>query len=304
MIQACINGEIAVVKSLITKFKANVNFRDGDTLDTPLLEAAKSGLMEVSKTLLQHGAEIELGDATGATALFYAAKHGNQKLAEFLITKGAEIEHRNIYGMTPLLAACKFGQFEVVEKLLEFKADINSSDIYGHTPLIAAAYHGHCEIVKLLLTQQGIKVDAKDECGWTALISAVFHNHFHVTKTLVEFGVKVNQVEDHGLSALFFAIKNNNLELCEYLLQHEADPNIKTNEIYAYYCSETEKSVEIGASWTPLMFACSVGKIDFIKCLLEHGADSRPTSVDGKTAFDLAPKNDLDLKKLLNIGSK
>jgi ankyrin repeat protein len=44
--------------------------------------------------------------------------------------------------------------------------------------------------------------------------------------------------------------------------------------------------------WTALHVAASLGKIDLLRMLLEHGADARIQSRDGNTAADIAEQDD------------
>jgi len=80
-------GNLQIVDLLIAK-KANVNSRDNYSgslgSSTPLMAAAYEGRTLVVKALLQAGADPNLKNKSGWTALTYAEKGGNDKIVSIL----------------------------------------------------------------------------------------------------------------------------------------------------------------------------------------------------------------------------
>jgi ankyrin repeat protein len=104
------------------------------------------------KLLLEEGADLESKDAEyGQTPLLLAAKNGHEAVAKKLLEKGAEVKCKSDYGRTPLCWAAWNGHEAVVKLLLEKGANVESKDDIGHTPLSWAAQNGHEAVVKLLL---------------------------------------------------------------------------------------------------------------------------------------------------------
>ncbi|GFR74778.1 ankyrin repeat protein, partial [Elysia marginata] len=64
----------------------------------------------------------------------------------------------------------------------------------------------------------------------------------------------------------------------KFLVQHGADPNVKTRGNF-------------GAGWTPAMSAAERGFLICLRFLVESGADLSLTSICGQTALTLAAKN-------------
>jgi len=64
----------------IVKLGGDVNARELDTGDTPLIKAVKAGRYEVVKALLDQKADISLKDSEGNTALDYAEDNKIKKL--------------------------------------------------------------------------------------------------------------------------------------------------------------------------------------------------------------------------------
>ncbi len=86
--------------------------------------------------LLERGADIEVRNKGGLTALHAAAYGGNLDVVKLLVAKGAAVnDNKNFYQMTPLHAAAEEGHADVVAFLLANKADIEAKERNGYTPL-------------------------------------------------------------------------------------------------------------------------------------------------------------------------
>ncbi len=64
-----------------------------------------------------------------------------------------------------------------------------------------------------------------DEYGYTPLIQTAIVNDPVKTQILLAAGAEVDMPDLTGRTALFWAADNQNLELCQLLLQHKANPN-------------------------------------------------------------------------------
>ncbi len=67
-----------------------------------------------------------------------------------LIEKGADVNVVNKYGETALHEASFWGRSDVVKMLIEAGADVNLVNRDGETALYLASRWGHSEIVKIL----------------------------------------------------------------------------------------------------------------------------------------------------------
>ena len=56
--------------------------------------------------LLRRGAEVDLQDSEGFTALMSAAQHGHERVVELLLKRVAEIDKQDMIGFTALTEAC------------------------------------------------------------------------------------------------------------------------------------------------------------------------------------------------------
>ncbi|KAI8025638.1 Adenylosuccinate lyase [Camellia lanceoleosa] len=84
------------------------------------------------------GADVNLKNNGGRTALHYAASKGWLKIAEILLSHGANINLKDKVGCTPLHCAASTGNSELCELLIEEGAKVDAIDKAGQTPLMSA----------------------------------------------------------------------------------------------------------------------------------------------------------------------
>ena len=141
-----------------------------------LIEAADLGHEETVRALLDAGADPDLQDALGRTALFLAVTQGYTGTARVLLEAGADPDLKEETGKTPLMMAAKNGFRRIVNLLLEHEADINAieddEDSFGEvssqmTALAYAVRGGHSAIVRILL-EHGADPSLRNHDGDTA----------------------------------------------------------------------------------------------------------------------------------------
>lgn len=100
-----------------------------------LLLSARHGQAEVSKLVIDRGADVTAYNCGGDTALHYAASEGLLELVELLIEKGADVNAPNDHGNTPLHYACFWARKEVAQYLVSKGALIAAVNKHGKMPL-------------------------------------------------------------------------------------------------------------------------------------------------------------------------
>lgn len=152
LIEAAIRGHVPIAESLLAA-GADVN-RPGKQFEAPLYEAAHQGGDPMVSLLLAHGAEVNYQSiANDWTPLMIAVAEKHASTAALLIQAGANVNLTNEKGRTALMFAAFYGSVPITEMLLRNGANPNviPNDKEGKTALMAAASKGYTEVVELLL---------------------------------------------------------------------------------------------------------------------------------------------------------
>jgi ankyrin repeat protein len=166
-----------------------------------LIEAATNGDVEAVRSLLAGGADVNTAQGDGMTGLHWAAERGHAAVADLLLSAGAAVEAKTRIGSyTPLHLASRGGRGALASALLDAGADPNATTTNsGVTPLhFASAAVDGAEVVTELL-RQGAEVDSREASS--------------------------------GQTPLMFAAASNRTEAVVVLLEHGADPTIRTETI-------------------------------------------------------------------------
>lgn len=144
---------------------------------TPLHMAVQIGDAELTRMLLEAGADVNSIDRWGESPLFGAVRIGLADIADFLLEWGADIEHRSSNSMTPLHAAALSEQTGMIEWLLEHGADLYATDYQGWNALHFAAWGGPPETLRLLI-RLGLDVNSRTDQDETPLdLARRFENY-------------------------------------------------------------------------------------------------------------------------------
>ncbi len=158
--------------------------------ETPVADAAMRGDTDAVRGLLTNGADVNLAQGDGMTALHWAGEVGDAEMADVIIRAGANIEALTRMGdYTALHIAAEAGNGPVVKTLLEAGADFQKrTSVGGAQPLHYASEAGSVEAVRALL-DQGADIDARQTAwGQTPLIFAASKNRVEVLELLIERG--------------------------------------------------------------------------------------------------------------------
>lgn len=156
-----------------------------------LLDAARAGDTDAVRALLEDGADPNLAQGDGLTALHLAAREGHLEVVAILINAGAETSATTRIGdYTPLHLAGGAGHADVVGALLGAGANPGAvTTASGVTPLhLAAEARGGEDAVRLLL-EHGAPVNARERsAGQTPLMFAAAAGRAASAIELLEHG--------------------------------------------------------------------------------------------------------------------
>jgi general secretion pathway protein A len=146
------------------------------THEPELIDVASQGDQQEALRLLEAGAQPNVPDERGWTALMMATLHGHTSVVQLLLKKGATVNLSNSTGGTALMMAALQGQDSILQLLLDNGASVNTQDAKGWTALMYAARNGYASTVEVLLSR-GAEVNLKNDEGRTALMYATAKGH-------------------------------------------------------------------------------------------------------------------------------
>ncbi|RDW86719.1 ankyrin repeat domain-containing protein [Aspergillus mulundensis] len=177
----------------------------GNERCTALMELVSTADKEGTRTLLEHGADVNACSTTNKlSSLGFAAIQGHADILYLLLDHGADLELRNLFGHTALQSACTENHLACATLLLERGANIESIATDGRTPLLLATVGGYLDIVKLLI-ERGANINATDSQGSTALMLAVTIQSEELVSFLLSMRADKNKGDDVGRTALAMA---------------------------------------------------------------------------------------------------
>ena len=144
------NGDAAAAR-LLLEAGANPNVAQ-PTGETPVMTAARTGDVDVLRTLIAHGADVNGRERQQQqTPLMWAIAAGHPAAARLLLDRGADPRARSTRGDTALLFAARDNDTASARMLLDAGADIESAASDGFTPLLVATVRGRTAVAALLL---------------------------------------------------------------------------------------------------------------------------------------------------------
>lgn len=225
---AAMRGHSIVLK-LFLDHGADVNLRNLEG-KTALHFAVACGSVPATMVLLEAQANVNICDEWGQTPLHKAAanKSGNLAIVQQLIKHGAAIDLCDDVGDTVLHHALTGGSILCIKLLVEAQTDVNAANIQGMTPLHRAAARDDATILKCLL-DLGASVEQTTKTGFTVLMSAcLLGSHFQEKlEILLAAGADLHALDCYNHSVLVWAMYlEPRPDLLRFLLEQGADPKL------------------------------------------------------------------------------
>ena len=250
-------------------------------------------------------------------------------LIDLYLIEHVDPNGRDAHGRTPLLITMSQQDWKTAQRLLAAGARVDVADKNHFTPLMAAAMHGNVDMFKLILARSDNIhpevpcTDGRDLLGlaldggnpeiintvierlpqtskWTtsarhALNAALVTQNKNQIRALLSKHSAPPTPEGKSVPFLAYAIAGNNSSLFTTLLACGADPNTVLppqcdKDFLAMLSSKSMRSyVEEDRNLNLLMLAAGLGQDDYLRALLEAGANrNRWTSRYKMSALDVA----------------
>src|SRR5204863_4060811 len=250
-------------------------------------------------------------------------------LIDLYLIEHVDPNGRDAQGRTPLLITMSQQDWKTAQRLLAAGARVDVADKNNFTPLMAAAMHGNVDMFKLILARSDNIhpevpcTDGRDLLGlaldggnpeiintvierlpttskWTtsaqhALNASLIAQNKNQIRALLSKHSAPPTPEGKSVPFLAYAIAGNNSSLFTTLLACGADPNTVLppqcdKDFLAMLSSKSMRSyVEEDRNLNLLMLAAGLGQDDYLRALLEAGANrNRWTSRYKMSALDVA----------------
>lgn len=272
---ACEKGNLNDVKILLRDIDCK-----SDKGETALTIASFNGHTEIVEFLLNHGANLEITNCMGGTALNVSKRF---EITQMLLKKGASIDVKNCIGGTALINAAFNQRFDIAKLLIESGANVDSQEDDGYTALIYAA-DGQKDLVEILLDNNA-SLDIKNRNGTTALAFASYRGRTDIVSLLLEKGADPSILNEYNQNAYSVAALNGHIPIM-YLLKNEI-----IHQVDKY-------------GNTLLIIECEKVNEENVFFLIDKGADIYATNEDGYSALDMLVENDDLSEKLQALKEK
>ena len=284
-------GLVPTMEFLITERQAHIDMEKqwqahldniGGLYGSPLQAACGEGSIAAVRLLLQHNADVNIGNERWCSSLQAAVAGGQSEIVELLLQHGANPSAKGGPLNSPLLQAASLpGPSRPAEAitrlLLDAGASIHdtaTSTFGGQTAVHLASSHG-CQEVLLLLLRVGADANIVDDCSHTALHNASVRGCKGIIESLLEYGADIDFAPSDFFTPLYYATSIGEVENMKTLLDRGANINARSK-----YPDELE--------WTPLHVAADAGYDAAVKLLLDRGADIEAIADNLYTPLHLA----------------
>ncbi|KAL3872906.1 hypothetical protein ACJMK2_036084 [Sinanodonta woodiana] len=254
-------------------------------------------LCDQNMALIQMLIQSGCGDVNACTSilkfspLYFAVSRSAKNVVRLLLHHHADVNHivNKAPHSTALHQAIAVENEEIVEMLLQTRGiNVNLRAKNDDTALNLAV---RTDKFVLHLLEAGALPKLAGPHGHTCLMHAAVRSNADNAQLLIKYGADVNAKNDQLETAILFTIFRDDLKLMKILLEAGTDPNT---------LQSTDENNSI------LLLTAYDGQYDFMKAIIDHGADVNLENSMGYTPMHICAWNGhLDcIKLLLEHGAK
>lgn len=222
---------------------------------TSLMLAVNNRDIEMAKLLLAAGANPNLTDQSGDSALNWATFYGDEAMAGLLLSHGIDA---TLYGHGNALdVAMRRGHQALVERYVDYlgrRRPVSPRDV----ALFDAVAAGDADRLRAALAG-GADVNARDGTGRTALGLAARRGDVAMAGMLLDAGARIDEGDPIGFTPLMEAARDGKVEAATLLLDRGADVR--------------RRAAANGLELTALHLATAGGHRALVELLVRRGAD-------------------------------
>lgn len=285
LLLAIVQQDSAIAQRLLDR-KADVNIADQHGM-TPLLKATAQHDAAMAQRLLDSGASVDVADRAGTTAVMIAATYDNGELLRALVSRSANVDGADAEGRTAAHHALAARNRAAIELLLPAMAEIQPGvGVTGN--LIELA----CETADERIIEAVMK-RAPSTLEWSpatyrALNTALLAKNGELTKLLISRHPAPPMKEGTNVPLLAHAMVADDTALVTALLTAGVNANTTlplphdkafVSSIKPQYLRSFAISDE---GITMLMIAAGLGREDYVRALLDAGAERNRFTVKHK----------------------
>ncbi len=215
-------GDLGAISSLLER-GADINGRLKESGITPLMLAVKNSFGNLAQYLVIRGANLNILDNSGNTALHIAATKHDYPTINFLVDNAASINIIDKSGKKPLDYLPENKRTSIIINRLATQAEFDQA-LFDFTE--SNSYVGAS-----LAINKGANVNSVNQHGNTALLLAVKANNADIVALLLSHGANPTKCDKDGKLAMDYAIKQNNLLLAPiidtYAIKYELDHKVR-----------------------------------------------------------------------------
>ena len=289
LIAACKAGNVELI-GLLVKAEADVKCRNSNretclhaiiTAYTSITGSQKPAdsvsILNIIKSFLEGGVDINACCSQGETALYRASKDGHEHFVRLLLEAGAETggttSRRSLY------AACEHGHTEIVGLLLHYGADPNAPSCPSTSSVN--------DISQFSLVLLGMMQLASSNSF--AICCAAKNGYSDIVNLLLEHGADVNKQDGSGKSALITFLE---LMISRWPQNSQASISAEAKDLNVFrsmlLAGGDANMISKSNGHSTLHIASSFGICDIMMELIQHGANCNQLTSSGKSSLDLA----------------